>query len=116
MPKIIIDNKEIECREGASVLEAALAAGWNVPHYCFHPGLTVVASCRLCLMEMKMPHPKTQEVDWAPKLIPSCQTHVYEGLEVRFDSDKVRKNVENCMEFFLLNHPLDCPVCDQAGE
>ncbi|MCH8147317.1 MAG: (2Fe-2S)-binding protein [Planctomycetes bacterium] len=116
MPKIIIDNKEVECREGASVLEAALAGGWNVPHYCFHPGLKVVASCRLCLMEMKMPHPKTQELDWAPKLVPSCQTHVREGMEVRFDSDPVKKNVENCMEFFLLNHPLDCPVCDQAGE
>ena len=116
MPKIIIDNKEVECREGASVLEGALAAGWNVPHYCFHPGLTVVASCRLCLMEMKMPHPKTQELDWAPKLVPSCQTKVREGMEVGFDTDRVRKNVESCMEFFLLNHPLDCPVCDQAGE
>lgn len=116
MPKIIIDNREIECRDGIPVLQAALEAGWDVPHYCYHPGLSIVASCRLCLMEMKMPHPKTQELDWAPKLMPSCQTPVREGMEVRFDSDKVRDNQQDCMEFFLLNHPLDCPVCDQAGE
>lgn len=116
MAKIIIDNKEIECREGIPVLQAALEAGWNIPHYCYHPGLSVAASCRLCLMEMKMPHPKTQEFDWAPKLVPSCQTPVREGMEVRFDSDKVRENQKDCMEFFLLHHPLDCPVCDQAGE
>ena len=116
MAKIIIDNREVECDGGTNVLRAALGAGWDVPHYCYHPGLTVVASCRLCLMEMKMPHPKTGEMGWAPKLIPSCQTPVRDGIEVRFDSEKVRKNQRDCMEFFLLNHPLDCPVCDQAGE
>jgi len=116
MPSITIDNKQIECRDGISVLQAALEAGWNVPHYCYHPGLSVVASCRLCLMEMKMPHPKTKELGWAPKLLPSCQTPVRDGLEVRFDSETVKDNQRDCMEFFLLNHPLDCPVCDQAGE
>jgi NADH-quinone oxidoreductase subunit G len=116
MPRIIIDGKEIESREGIPVLQAALEAGWDVPHYCYHPGLSIVASCRLCLMEMKMPHPKTRELDWSPKMVPSCQTPVRDGMEVRFDSEPVRKNQANCMEFFLLNHPLDCPVCDQAGE
>lgn len=116
MAKIIIDNQEIECREGDSVLQAALEAGWDIPHYCYHPSLKVVASCRLCLMEMKMPHPKTREMTWSPKLVPSCQTPVRDGMEVRFDSEKVKKNQEDCMEFFLINHPLDCPVCDQAGE
>lgn len=116
MPKIIIDGKEIECRDKIPVLQAALEAGWDVPHYCYHPGLSVVASCRLCLMEMKMPHPKTKEMGWAPKLFPSCQTPVRDGLEVRFASDKVKENQKECMEYFLLNHPLDCPVCDQAGE
>jgi NADH-quinone oxidoreductase subunit G len=116
MPKIIIDEREIACRDGAPVLQAAIEAGWDVPHYCYHPGLSVVASCRLCLMEMKLPHPKTHEMDWAPKLFPSCQTPVRDGMEVRFDSDKVRVNQRNCMEFFLIDHPLDCPVCDQAGE
>ena len=116
MAKIIIDNQEIECREGIPVLQAAVEAGWDVPHYCYHPGLSVVASCRLCLMEMKMPHPKTRELSWAPKLMPSCQTPIRDGMEVRFASDAVRDNQKQCMEFFLLNHPLDCPVCDQAGE
>jgi len=116
MSKITIDNQEIECRNGVPVLQAALEGGWDVPHYCYHPGLSVVASCRLCLMEMMMPNPKTQELQWSPKLVPSCQTPVRDGMVVRFDTDRVRQSQETCMEFFLLNHPLDCPVCDQAGE
>ncbi len=116
MPKIIIDNQELQCRDGVPVLQAALEAGWDVPHYCYHPGLSIVASCRLCLMEMKMPNPKTGELAWAPKLVPSCQTPVKEGMEVRFNSPAVMDNQADCMEYFLLNHPLDCPVCDQAGE
>lgn len=116
MPKIIIDNQEIECQSDICVLQAAVDVGLDIPHYCYHPGLSVVASCRLCLMEMKMPHPKTREMGWAPKLVPSCQTMVSDGLEVRFNSEVVKENQQNCMEFFLLNHPLDCPVCDQAGE
>ncbi len=116
MPKITIDNREIECRDGVPVLQAALEAGWDVPHYCYHPGLSIVASCRLCLMEMQAPHPKTGEMGWMPKLVPSCQTPVRDGMVVRFDSETVRANQESCMEYFLLNHPLDCPVCDQAGE
>ncbi|MCZ6652439.1 MAG: 2Fe-2S iron-sulfur cluster-binding protein [Planctomycetota bacterium] len=116
MPKITIDNKTIECREGVPVLQAALEAGWDVPHYCYHPALSVVASCRLCLMEMKAPHPKTGELGWMPKLVPSCQTPVRDGMEVRFNSEIVQESQQSCMEYFLLNHPLDCPVCDQAGE
>lgn len=116
MPTISINEKKIECRDGIPVLQAALEMGLDVPHYCYHPGLSIVASCRLCLMEMKMPHPKTGELGWAPKLMPSCQTPVRDGMQVRFDSDKVQENQERCMEFFLLNHPLDCPICDQAGE
>lgn len=116
MPKIIVDGKEIECRDKIPVLQAVLEAGGDVPHYCYHPGLSIVASCRLCLMEMKMPNPKTKAMEWTPRLFPSCQTPVKDGLEVRFESDKVRDNQKHCMEYFLLNHPLDCPVCDQAGE
>lgn len=116
MPRIIIDGKTIECRDGIPVLQAALEAGADIPHYCYHPGLSIVASCRLCLMEMKMPDPRTKELAWSPRLVPSCQTPVRDGMEVRFDSDKVRDNQRHCMEYFLLNHPLDCPVCDQAGE
>src|SRR3990172_11661849 len=116
MPRITIDNMGVDCRVGVPVLQAALEAGWDVPHYCYHPGLSIVASCRLCLMEMMMPDPKTKEMVWSSKLVPSCQTPVRDGLAVRFDSDRVRQNQSTCMEFFLLNHPLDCPVCDQAGE
>ncbi|MEW6249788.1 MAG: 2Fe-2S iron-sulfur cluster-binding protein [Planctomycetota bacterium] len=116
MPRIIIDGQPIDCRPGVPVLQAALEAGWNIPHYCYHPALSIVASCRLCLMEMKMPHPKTNEMTWAPKLFPSCQTPVREGMEVRFNSELVQQNQRHVMEDYLLNHPLDCPVCDKAGE
>ncbi len=116
MPKLIIDGQEVEAREDVPVLQAALEAGMAVPHYCYHPGLSVVASCRLCLMEMKLPHPKTKELGWAPKLFPSCQTPVREGMEVRFQSPSVESNQARTMEYYLLNHPLDCPVCDKAGE
>ncbi|HOB73334.1 MAG TPA: molybdopterin-dependent oxidoreductase [Phycisphaerae bacterium] len=116
MPKIIIDGVEIQCRDKIPVLQAALEAGLNVPHYCYHPGLSIVASCRLCLMEMKMPDPKTKEMVWSPKLVPSCQTLVKEGMEVRFNSPAVIANRDKVMEYYLVNHPLDCPVCDQAGE
>jgi NADH-quinone oxidoreductase subunit G len=116
MPKIIIDGREVECRPGIPVLEAALEAGMDIPHYCYHPGLSVVASCRLCLIEMKLPDPKTQEPVWAPKLLPACQTPVRDGMEVRFDSEAVRENQRHVLEYYLLNHPLDCPVCDKAGE
>ncbi len=116
MPRITIDDKQIECREGVNVLQAALEAGWDIPHYCYHPGLSVVASCRLCLMEMQLPHPKTRELGWVPKLFPACQTPARDGTVVRFDSEVVHTARNRCMEYFLLNHPLDCPVCDQAGE
>ena len=116
MPKITIDGKEITCRDGITVLQAALEAGWDVPHYCYHPGLSIVASCRLCLMEMQMPDPKTGEMVWTSKLFPSCQTPVRDEMVVRFDSQAVKTSRARCLEYFLLNHPLDCPVCDQAGE
>lgn len=116
MPTITINGQKHECRDGVPVLRAALEAGFDVPHYCYHPGLTVVASCRLCLMEMKLPNPKTQELEWVPKLFPSCQTPVKDGMEVRFDSPRALDNVKHTMEYYLVNHPLDCPVCDKAGE
>lgn len=116
MAKIILNGKSYACREGISVLQVALDEGYDIPHYCYHPGLSVVASCRLCLMEMKMPNPKTKELEWSPKLFPSCQTPVRDGMEVRFTSDAVTNNQERVMEYYLVNHPLDCPVCDKAGE
>jgi NADH-quinone oxidoreductase subunit G len=116
MPKIIIDGRSVQCREGINVLQAALDIGIDVPHYCYHPGLSIVASCRLCLMEMKMPDPKTRELVWSHKLVPSCQTPARDGLEVRFETEKIHEHRKRIMEYYLLSHPLDCPVCDQAGE
>jgi NADH-quinone oxidoreductase subunit G len=116
MARITIDGKSVTCREGINVLQAALEAGWDIPHYCYHPGLSVVASCRLCLMEMKVPNPKSKEMEWAPKLVPSCQTPIRDGMEVRFNSSAVKDNQEHVLEYYLVNHPLDCPVCDKAGE
>ncbi|MCK4658400.1 MAG: (2Fe-2S)-binding protein [Phycisphaerae bacterium] len=116
MAKITIDGQKIECRKDLNVLQAALEAGINVPHYCYHPGLSVVASCRLCLMQMKMPNPKTGEMDWSPRLVPACQTPVRSRMEVRFKSPAVEAARARTLELYLLNHPLDCPVCDQAGE
>jgi len=116
VPRIIIDGRTIQCRDGITVLQAALDADIDVPHYCYHPGLSIVASCRLCLMEMKMPGPQTKELEWSPRLIPSCQTPVRDGLEVRFEAEKIHEHRKRVMEYYLLNHPLDCPVCDQAGE
>jgi len=116
MPTIIIDGREVECRDGISVLQAALDAGFNIPHYCYHPGLSVVASCRLCLMEIKMQDPRTGDLAWSPKLTPSCQMPIRDGMEVRFNTPMVANNQRHVMEYLLLNHPLDCPVCDQAGE
>lgn len=116
MPTITIDGRKVRCRDGISVLQAALEAGFDVPHYCYHPGLSVVASCRLCVMEMMMPDPRTGEMTWAPRLFPSCQTRVREGMVVRFDSPAVQNCRRQVLEYLLINHPLDCPICDQAGE
>ncbi|MFQ6617630.1 MAG: 2Fe-2S iron-sulfur cluster-binding protein, partial [Fidelibacterota bacterium] len=117
MPLIKIDNVELEVKGGTTVLEAADIAGIEIPRYCYHPGLSIVASCRMCLVEVK----------GMPKLVTSCSTRIYEVREDRkidgkydmvvfTDSDKVVKARKGVLEFLLINHPLDCPVCDQAGE
>ncbi|MBP7936709.1 MAG: (2Fe-2S)-binding protein [Phycisphaerae bacterium] len=116
MARIVIDGSEIQCRDGINVLQAALDAGIEVPHYCYHPALSIVGSCRLCLMEMRIRNPRTGQLEWSPRLVPSCQTPVADDLEVRFETEPVRANRRHVMEALLLNHPLDCPVCDQAGE
>ena len=106
MPKITVDGKTIECKDKQMVLQACLDAGISLPHYCYHPGLSIPASCRICLME----------VEGIPKLVPSCQTPVRDGMVVRTQSPKAVANQKQVMEYLLINHPLDCPVCDQAGE
>jgi NADH-quinone oxidoreductase subunit G len=106
MPKITVDGKTIECKDKQMILQAADDAGINIPRYCYHPGLSIVASCRICLVE----------VEGIPKLVPSCQTAVREGMVVHTNSPKAVANQKQVMEYLLINHPLDCPVCDQAGE
>jgi len=103
---LTIDGKTVQARKGTAILEAAKAAGINIPYYCYHPGLSVVANCRMCLVE----------IEKIPKLQPSCATPVAQGMVVRTQTPETLKNRRSVLEFLLLNHPLDCPVCDQAGE
>ncbi|MEO5362055.1 MAG: NADH-quinone oxidoreductase subunit NuoG [Magnetococcus sp. DMHC-8] len=106
MPTLIIDGKEIGVQPGATIMEAARLLGIYIPHFCYHPQLSVAGNCRMCLVEVeKMPRP-----------VVSCAMPVSEGMVVRTDSDMVRKGRRAVMEFLLINHPLDCPVCDQGGE
>ena len=106
MPKITVDGKTIEAKQGQMVLQACNDAEVPVPQYCYHPGLSIVASCRICLVE----------VEGIPKLVPACQTPVRDGMVVYAKSSKSIANEKQVMEYLLVNHPLDCPVCDQAGE
>ncbi|HTB34145.1 MAG TPA: 2Fe-2S iron-sulfur cluster-binding protein, partial [bacterium] len=106
MPKLTINGKEVEVPAGTNLIEAAKALGNEIPHFCYHPGLSVAGNCRMCLVE----------IEKAPKLQIACNTAVAEGMVVLTDSDKVKKARAGVMEFLLLNHPIDCPICDCAGE
>ena len=103
---LTIDGQEVTVPQGTTLLQAAQGAGTEVPHYCYHPGLSSPAMCRLCLVE----------VEGAPKLLPSCTTTVADGQVVRTQSDSATQMRRGVLEFYLLNHPLDCPICDQSGE
>jgi len=106
MAKVTIDGIEVEVQEGINVIEAAKAADVHVPHFCYHPSLSVVGQCRMCLVE----------VDGMPKLQAGCATPVKDGMKIHVWNDKVDKARKGQMEFLLINHPLDCPICDKAGE
>jgi NADH-quinone oxidoreductase subunit G len=106
MPKITVDGKTIDAKERQMILQACNDAGVPIPQYCYHPGLSIPASCRICLVE----------VEGIPKLVPACQTPVRDGMVVYAKSSKAIANQKQVMEYLLINHPLDCPVCDQAGE
>jgi NADH-quinone oxidoreductase subunit G len=103
---LTIDGQEVTVPRGTTLLKAAERLGTRVPHYCYHDGLSSPAMCRLCLVE----------VEGAPKLLPSCVTTVADGQVVHTDSDKARAMRQGVLEFYLVNHPLDCPICDQSGE
>jgi len=106
MPKITIDDRTIEVPAGTTVIQAAEKLGIYIPRYCYHPGLSIAGSCRMCLVE----------IEKAPKLQIACYTFVTEGMVVRTTTEKVIVARQAILEFLLANHPLDCPVCDQAGE
>ena len=106
MPKIIVNNKEIEFEEGMTVLQACELAGEEIPRFCYHERLSIAGNCRMCLVEMEK----------SPKPIASCAMPAAEGMKIRTNTPIVDKARKGVMEFLLANHPLDCPVCDQGGE
>jgi NADH-quinone oxidoreductase subunit G len=118
MPTITINGKKCDFTPGQTILQVANAQGTEIPQYCYHDGLSIVASCRICLAEIWSPDPKTGQLvaQMGGKLQPTCQTPATDGAVVYSDSPKAVANQKSVMEFLLINHPLDCPVCDQAGE
>jgi len=106
MPRLTIDGKEIEVEAGTNLIEAARRLGIEVPHYCYHPGLSIAGQCRLCMVDIeKTPRPSI-----------ACNTPAADGMVVHTQTERVKDMRRSMMEFHLINHPLDCPVCDQAGE
>ena len=106
MVEIELDGKKVEVLEGSMVMHAAEKAGTYIPHFCYHKKLSIAANCRMCLVD----------VEKAPKPMPACATPVTQGMVVRTQTDKAIKAQKSVMEFLLINHPLDCPICDQGGE
>ena len=106
MPRLTIDDHEIEVPAGTNLIEAAVRVGVEVPHYCYHPALSIAGQCRLCMVEIeKNPRPQV-----------ACNTVATDGMVVHTETPAVLDLRKSIMEFHLINHPLDCPVCDQAGE
>jgi NADH-quinone oxidoreductase subunit G len=106
MPKLTIDGKEIDVEPGTNLIEAARRLGIEVPHYCSHPGLSIAGQCRLCMVD----------IEKTPRPTIACNTQATDGMIVHTDTERVKQSRQSMMEFHLINHPLDCPVCDQAGE
>ncbi len=115
MAKVIVNDIEIDADAKDNCILAARKAGVEIPHYCWHEALSVVASCRMCLVEVGEKKPDGTVV-MGPKLVPGCQTPIKEGTVIRTDSAKVKTAQQMTLELLLLNHPLDCSICDQAGE
>jgi len=127
MPKIIIDGVTVQARDGQTIIEAALDHGTSIPHFCWHPALTVAGNCRMCLVQvgsqkkgpdgaMLFDDHGNPEVSWIPKMQIACATPVAEGMVVDTISKRTTEAQEAIMEFLLVNHPLDCPICDEAGQ
>ena len=103
---IEVDGQAVEARKGSMLIEATDAAGIYIPRFCYHKHLSVAANCRMCLVE----------VEKAPKPLPACATPVMDGMKVFTQSERAVDAQKSTMEFLLINHPLDCPICDQGGE
>lgn len=106
MPKLTVNGKEIEIEDGLTVMQACEHAGVEIPHFCFHERLKIAGNCRMCLVD----------IEKSPKPVASCAMPAGEGMVIHTDSPRVKKAREGVMEFLLINHPLDCPICDQGGE
>ena len=106
MPTLKIDGREVTVDPGTTILQAAETLGIDVPTFCYHPGLSIAANCRMCLVDSNK----------SPKPVPACHATVMDGMEVQTQSDRIKKTRKAVLEFILLNHPVDCPICDQAGE
>ena len=106
MLKVEVDGRQVEVQHGATVMEAANALGIYVPHFCYHKKLSIAANCRMCLVE----------VEKAPKPLPACATPCTDGMKIKTHSEGAQRAQNGVMEFLLINHPLDCPICDQGGE
>ena len=106
MPKVTINGQVYEAEKGRTIIQIADDVGVEIPRYCYHPDIGIEGSCRMCLVEVK----------GAPKLLPSCATPIADNMEIRTDTERVHQAVRYAMEFLLLHHPIDCPVCDQSGE
>src|SRR4051812_37947062 len=101
-----INGQKVQVDPGTTVFNAAVQAGIFIPHYCYHPDLSIAGVCRMCMVEIeKVPRPQI-----------SCNTMATEGMVVKTDTDKIRESVKSVLELHLINHPLDCPICDKAGE
>ncbi len=106
MPKLSVNGRDVEVEDGATVLQACEEAGVEIPRFCYHERLSIAGNCRMCLVDMER----------APKPIASCAMPAAEGMVISTETDRVKKAREGVMEFLLVNHPLDCPICDQGGE
>jgi NADH-quinone oxidoreductase subunit G len=127
MPHIYIDGVKIETEAGKTVIQAAFENGMYIPHFCWHPELSIAGNCRMCLVEIGNPRrlpdgsfetdAKGEPViSYFPKLQIACATQISDGMHVRTTSQAAVEAQESVMEFLLINHPLDCPICDEAGQ
>ena len=106
MVEIELDGKKVQVREGSMIMDAANLSGTYIPHFCYHKKLSIAANCRMCLVD----------IEKSAKPLPACATPVSQGMVVRTNSIKATSAQKDVMQFLLINHPLDCPICDQGGE